>query len=212
MPGIRTKFVFALLACAAVAAPMVNAAPLGVGGTLYPAPAEPDPINRSVIDTMTMPFVTPTFTGTLTSEVIFDDMNPLGGLTFTFLVTNDIKSDHPVSRLTVNGYEGWLTDASWLAEERGGVVPPSLINRPTADFVGWTFFEGIGPGLIEPGTTSALLVIQTNAPSYTRNEASVIDGYVATVPTFAPAVPEPGTLGILALSGLAFVARRRRTR
>lgn len=183
-----------------------HAAPIFPFGTLYPAPAEAGPSGGVVLDTMSVPVVTPSFTGTLTSTVIVGDINnALGGLTFTFHFENDVTSTHPVGRLTVNGYDGWLTDASYETPFSG--VFPALINRPVGDVIGFTFMDIIGPGLIGPGKESSLLVVRTNAPDYTENLASVIDGFVDTVPTFAP-IPEPGTLAMLGLVGFGLFIRR----
>jgi hypothetical protein len=97
-----------------------------------------------------------------------------------------------------------------------GDLPPTLIDRPTAATVGFSFFAIIGPGTLTPGTTSALLVVQTNAPSFTPTFASVIDGTVATVASYAPSpvIPEPSTLGLatVVIAGMGAYPRRRKSR
>lgn len=201
---VRWLAVGAIFAAASIS----YAAPLPVGATLFPAPAEPGPMPGVVVDSVSSPFVTPTFSGTVVTTVISGDLsNPYGGLTFIYRVANDLGSIHPISRTTMNGYAGWLTDASYESPATG--VAPALINRPTADFVGFTYFDApLGSGLVTPGTNSAVMVIQTNAPAYRVNYVSVIDGYVATVPSFSP-IPEPATLTMLALAGI-LAARRRK--
>jgi hypothetical protein len=158
---------------------------------------------------MTVPFSSPTYSGTLTSVVINEGAaNPLGGLTFTYLLANDAGSAHPLDRLTVNGYSGFSTDASYQVPATG--VPPTLINRTVADVMGFTFADVIGPGVILPGATSAVLVVQTDASGFTQSIASVIDGFVSQVGTFSP-VPEPAA-GLLAGIGAVTLGLRRRRR
>lgn len=75
-----------------------------------------------------------------------------------------------------------------------------------------------GPsGKVDPGENSAIMIVRTNATSFSDHGAfSVIDGVATTVPGYAPAgvlVPEPGTLALAAgplLLGAFGIARRRR--
>jgi PEP-CTERM motif len=190
-------------------ATLAQAAPMNPGDTLFPAPGEPDPVGAAlVVSSGALGFASANYTGTLTSNVYTNDAsNPygLGALTFTYLVADDATSINSLERLTVNGYTGFLTDASYQTPAAG--VAPTLIDRGTADVVGFSF-AGFGPGVILPGQHSALLVVQTNATSYTTTIASVQDGTIAQVATYSPA-PEPASLALTAI-GLLAVARRRR--
>jgi hypothetical protein len=81
------------------------------------------------------------------------------------------------------------------------------------EVVGFSFIgQPLGAGTLLPGATSAVLVVQTNAPAFVPGLAYVIDGSVAgNIPTFAP-VPEPATLAFVMLSlGGVVIGRRRRT-
>ena len=190
-----------------VAAQMTNAANINMLQTLMPAPGEANPMGGNLIATLTVPVVTASFSGTLTTNVIANDTtNSLNGLTFTYLLSNAATSSHPIGRITINGFEGFSTDASYLAPTTGRA--PTLINRPVADVIGFSYLAGVGPGVLSPGLTSALLVIQTNAPAFQGDFASVINGFVGTVPTYAP-VPEPATLALLSAGTLAIFRRRR---
>ena len=194
-----------------VAATIAQAGPLGIGGTLFPVPGEPDPTGgASVCGPVTFPYATATFSGTLTSNVLSGDpSNPFGpaGLTFTYLLHNNAASVNVNARLTVTDWTGFLTDASFQAPTVG--VRPTYVDRLTPDVVGFSFLSApIGFGPITPGANSALLVIQTNATTCVPTIANVIDGAVATVNTYGPA-PEPCTIALLGLGGLALIRRRR---
>ena len=191
-------------------ATLAQAAPLNPGGQLFPAPGEPDPVGATlVISSGALGFATANYTGTLTSNVYNNDAsNPFGpgALTFTYLLANNANSTDALHRLTVLGYTGFLTDASWQTPAAG--VAPTLIDRQaTGDVVGFSF-EGFGPGVLNPGQNSALLVVQTNATAYTTTLANVQDGLNTQVATYSPA-PEPASFALLTL-GLLAVARRRK--
>ena len=198
-----------LASCAVLVAAAAYGAPLGIGQTIHPTPAEVDPTGGiAIAGPTTQHYITPNFSGDLVSTVIAGDpSNPFGGLTFEYRVSNDAASINVNARLSVNGYTGFLTDGSFQIPASG--VIPAYVDRPVADVVGFSFLgQPVGFGPIQPGQTSALLVVQTNATTYSNSFASVIDGTIATIPTYAPA-PEPAAFVLLGLGGLALIRRRR---
>lgn len=201
-----------------VVANPVSAAPLPPGVVLFGPSTETDPVGATVVDTLVTPFTVPgSFSGTLTAEVLSGDTsNPLGGLTFIYTLENDgVAGPNSIGRLSISDWNSFALDASYQVPVAVGDVAPASIDRsPSADVVGFNFVPvPTDPvsGFLAPGTTSALLVIQTDATIYgTGAFASMIDGGVITIDTFAP-VPEPSAV-ILLLTGLAgagLVARHR---
>ena len=167
-----------------------------------------------------LPFLSPTYNGTLSTTVIRgDSTNPFGAnaLTFTYVVTNGAGT-HSINRFTVNGFDGFTVDASYQTPQAVSTIAPAYADRETnGSSVGFSFvLAPVGSGPLGPTQTSATLVLKTNATSYVPNLASVLDGFPATVGTFAP-VPEPSTV-VLAGFAVALVGcqlsrqSRRKTR
>ena len=187
-----------------------EAAPLLVGGTLFPAPSEasePSAGATLLQSTGAVPFlaVPPVFSGNLVSSVYNNDSsNPFGlnALTFTYLVSSDPTSQNLIARMTLGAFAGFSIDASFAPT---GNLPPTFIDRPGANVVGFSF-QGppIGPGALPPGATTALLVVQTNATLYGTVLANVIDGGQANgIPSLGPVIPEPGSMACAAVLLLA---------
>jgi hypothetical protein len=217
--SLGKSFKFVAVLCSVVvffslSALAVHAAPLAPGASI-PAPAEPDPTGGvPVAGGLPVAFASANYTGTLTSTVIAGDpSNPLGGLTFTYLLTNDASSLNSLERMTISSFAGFATDVSYQFPAAG--VPPTFIDRNPlpGDVVGFSFFSApIGSGAILPGTNSALLVIQTDAPTFQPSFAHILDGTPALVASYAPAfgIPEPSTLVLAIVGGLALLIYRRR--
>ena len=182
---------------------------LSVGDTLYPAPVTSSPVSGELEIEQEVPFTTAVYSGTLTTKVYSGDpANPLGGYTFVYQVTNNASSINVIQRLTVNDFASCDVDASYQLPG----LAPAFIDRNTADTIGFSFLKApIGLGGLTPGTTTALLVLHTNSTRYTPTQAAIIDGAVASVPSFAPgAVPEPGTMIALGIGAAALLRRRRK--
>jgi hypothetical protein len=206
--GNCTAILAALIVCARAAA-----LPLAPGGILL-TPPEPDPVGGVLIaGGVPVPFVSAPsavpFTGTLTASVITGDVtNPFGGLTFTFRLHNDATSLSSFGRFTTLDFSGFLTDVSYQAPGLGR--PSTSTDRSVAPgvSVGWDF-SALGLGRLLPGEDSALLVIQTDAHGFTGGSANIIDGSIATsFASFAPAVPEPASIALLAIGGASLMRRR----
>jgi len=190
----------------------VLAGPL-LPGTSMLAPAEPDPVGGSMLaGGVPVSFSAGLFSGTLTSTVLSGDVsNPYGGLTFTYLLSNNPDSADSIHRLTINDFAGFLTDASFQAGAGdasflvGTMLPPATIDRSlSGTTVGFSFISPpLGPGDLMPGMASALLVVQTSATAFVPSFASVINATTASVASFAPTtVPEPSAVAFVGL-GLA---------
>ena len=194
-------------------------AALLVPGAGLPTPPEaPDGLGAFVAGGVPVGFVGPGvngYSGTLTATVIQEPpgQNPLGGLTFTYQLHNNATSKTALERINVIDFSGFATDVSFLPATG---VAPSVTDRSfgAGAVIGWDFI-GVpsGLGTLMPGQTSALMVVQTNAPQYDLTQsASIIDGAIASVPSIGPSInlitPEPMSLSYLAVGAAAFVRRR----
>jgi len=198
-----------------------SAALMAPGASIL-ASGEPDPTGGVVVgSTGPLPFATANYSGTLDSTVLLGDpSNPFGpgSLTFTYRLVNNAVSSGEIDRLTINDFGGFLVDASYQVPAVG--LSPTLMSRSgPGDVVGFTFIGApLGAGVLTPGSVTALLVVQTDSTKFGGTLASVINGQVTTVASFAPGglgggIPEPCSVVLAAIGfiGLAPLARRKRS-
>jgi hypothetical protein len=169
------------------------------------------------------------YTGTLRSAVYRNSLN--NQLDFYYQFMNNSSSIDSVSRITMTSFAAFTTDVGFTTQDidgtSGGGSPvksnfvqnatlmqaPSLANRPSQGTVGFSFGNGSVPGdAIDPGETTRILVIRTNALNYTLGNTSTLNGAIATYQTFAPtSIPEPGTYALIGV-GLLGIGLGRRNR
>lgn len=173
------------------------------------------PTGGTLLDSISLPYTSPTIAGTVTSKVYSGDpSNPYsGGLTFTYSLTmsGPAGTIDAVSELTAGGYAGFQTDVSY--NPSGGGIAPSNFSRSSAPGDVLQFFFSNGGG-IALGDTSALIVVQTDAHNFEQNvNGGVIDSQPSNVGLLTPAVPEPAIGSLLATGlGILFVFRRRNSK
>lgn len=203
------------LAVAAVAAQAQTA--LAPGGTVLTPVLPGFPDNYVSLDFSQTPFTgvnalgETRFTGNLQSYVFRNTVdNTLG---FAWIVTNDATSTSSLEALGLTGYQGFSTSVAQDPVGLGGGTNSFAASRDAlGDVVSFSWLNTpLGSGTIVPGTFSSPQWIFTNATSYTIGSANLIDGAVATVPTFAPkAVPEPASMAALGLGAIGILRRRKK--
>ncbi len=169
------------------------------------------------------------YTGTLRSAVYRNSLN--NQLDFYYQFVNNSSSVDSISRMTMTNFGTFTTNVGFTSQDIDGTTgsaggtakavnfsqtgtmqAPSLANRPSQGTLGFNFGDGtVSSDMINPGETSRILVIRTNATNYNNGSTSTINGAIATYQTFAPtAIPEPGTYALMGAGLIALGLVRRK--
>lgn len=228
--GWAVKVVFTAALLIALA-PGAHATLLAPGGSGFPTLVATPP--GTLLASLSSPFTSSlgTDSGTIVSAVYREGG---GALDFYYQIALNTTSTNcgtagqppcdPISRETDTSFFGFVTDAGFRIDGGSlpggvfvdGTVEPVTVDRNSVgDVVGFNFNPPTFAE-IQPGQTSNVLVIRTNATNFIAGNASVIDGGVTTVASFEPtgtpqtSTPEPSTLMLFGsgLVGLAGLRRR----
>ncbi len=203
----------AFLAVAGLTTAYAVPTPLPMGsGDVVPGVAAAAPSGTLVASTGPIAFVGVggTISGTLETSVWADDpANPFaGGLTFTYLL-NNTSADESIARLTL---PDWGLDAGAIvaAETDGTAIVPDSVDRNNTGgtVIGWEWDSTP----LAAGSSSALLILYTPATAWQASVANVIDGDVAQVASYAPAVPDGGFALAMLGAGVAVLGVIRQKR
>jgi len=156
-----------------------------------------------------VPFSNPSYFSGMSHQAVYSNDT---GVLFVYSFDNYASSANSITRMTAVDFQGWTTwvDASLVAD-----TAYSADRDTTGSTIGFGFKNGnpnesgFDPG-VQPGQTSSVMWIQTNAPQYTVGALSFIDGDVAHIQGYAPAVPEPLSLSLLGSGLFGLIGLRRK--
>ena len=201
-------FVFAAMVCSVQASTLLNLTecPFAISPSLsLPCDATGVPPGTLLVSKISTFTATNGFSsGSVVSAVY---KNASGTLDFYYQVTNNTTSTNcggrfqptcdPISRVTMFNFSGFLTQldirtdalsvfaASFFAPLAADTNGSGYTVNGSADTVGYQFNPPFFAA-IQPGQTSSIMVISTDAASFTDGMVALIDGGITTVSSFQP--------------------------
>ncbi|WP_422927902.1 PEP-CTERM sorting domain-containing protein [Singulisphaera sp. PoT] len=213
-----TLFGFGLCSLFALMNTPAHATPLPPSSTVIPD-AQTNPLTEpgaTLLDSITGNYEMKAGTEVLDSGVYktWVVREASGTIDFLYQFTTDSSSQTAIEHLTMYRFAGFTTNVGYVANTGAdGSTPANIVpdsaNRISSGSV--LAFNFDAANAVPAGMTSNILIIRTNAVSYTSGLLSIADGATTTVPAFAPGiVPEPSALALTAIGGLGLIGYSRR--
>ena len=217
-PRVRRFVPIALgLVLALILAPTAAVAQVALPTSGQVTPNVFNPAGGTLLASLAQPFTNPAFTGSLRAAVVRNELNTLD---FYYQITNDPNSLTAIGRESNFDFTGFTSSVFYRTDNAAGLggfvvgaETPDTADRDAGGVVGFNFNQGTaGSGKIDPGETSSIVVIRTNATLFAPGLSSIINGGQVTLATFMPVIPEPATTSAVALmlTGLLRRSTRRR--
>jgi len=153
------------------------------------------PAGSTLLTSLSIPFEEISGSGKNAIKGVFDQevwRDSSGYLFFVYQISNTgpsvttVPSYNDITRLTAQDFGGFLTSVGYHAAA-GEVKPTDADRNSVGSVIGFDF-------TIPITTSTASLVIATNAKWYTQGDISIIDGATADLTAWGPAVPEPASM------------------
>ena len=194
------------ISLAAVASPVAMTA----GGTV--APLSFNAALGSPLATVNQSISAPTVSANYTESVYADQSNLFCAGCLDFVInltaTNASGSNDNIERVTTSSFAGFSVIAGYTGT---GAAPATVGLDPAGKVVSFNYTNG---STLAPNTSTATLMIETNAKQFTTGYVSIQDGTTAYGNGYAPsaATPEPMSMSLLGagLAGFGLLGLRRR--
>ncbi len=220
-PLPRLLALAALLAatCSASAVTLTPGVPAALPGTTVAAePQLAGVVLEDEIQAFSFNAGSGTISGTVQSRVVRSDLD--GTLDFYWRVISDANSSAGIGSFRLGNFVAPEYNANWRIDGLGDVAPDAayLFPSPLNGYVNFSFSNARAGATLGAGQESFFMLLDTTATKYARTAVyDLTNGGQTQISvlfdTFAPAVPEPATYGMM-LAGLAvagIAAKRRRS-
>jgi hypothetical protein len=159
---------------ALIAAPVAASTCIPYGGTCSPDDFSGQ-ANGTLFNSSTDPFLNAAFDGSYTNAV-YEESG--GTLDFYYQVTLASDSTDGITDIVASGFQNALADMGYRSDGSslggafvsGSVVPTSVTRGASGDSIDW---DVVG---LNPGDTSTVLEVHTNATDYTHGTVEITNG------------------------------------
>jgi hypothetical protein len=153
----------------------------------------------TLLASLSAPFSFVTTAGTTSGSVVSAVYrNGSGTLDFYYQIVNSQASATALARQSSTSFVGFLTAVAFRLDGGSlpgtafvngtpGIIPVTADRDASATTVGFNFVPTPPGTKIPPGTTSAVLVISTDATNFSAGNVEIIDGGGQIVASFQPA-------------------------